>query len=114
MRLVIQSRGAAAAGLKRYDGAGIFCLIGRQLYASGLKKVINGVDKESPSQKLADVVVNRAPPSGKKKKKKKSREVVKRKLATPTTESSPKIAKLSQNTINQLINARSGSGIVLD
>ncbi len=118
MRLVIHSRGAAAAGLKRYNGGGIYCLIGRKLYSSGLKKVINATERENASQKLADVVVNRARSSnvGEKLAKKKARETVKRKLALPTTTSSPKVAKLSESTVNQLINSSSsssGSGIVL-
>ena len=122
MRLVIHSRGAAAAGLKRYNGAGIFCLIGRQLCSSGLKKVINATERENASQKLAEVGVNGARSSNKSEKlvkkvevKKKARETVKRKSALPTTTSSPKVAKRSESTVNQLINSSSrGSGIVRD
>ena len=124
MRLVIHSEGAAEAGLRRYNGRGIFCTIGRKL--SSFKKVINANEKTDYPQKLIDTVVNgRAHPIDKKKKKSekkrvkqkltptvKKRVVVKRKLPAPTAAIPTKVRKYSANTTNQLIN--SGSGIVLD
>ena len=130
MRLVIHSEGAAEAGLRRFNGRGIFCTIGRKL--SSFKKVINANEKKEYPQKLIDTVVNgRAHPIDKKSEKKeektaqkkgvkrklpstvKNRVAVKRKLPPPTTTAIPtKVRKYSANTTNQLIN--SGSGIVLD
>ena len=46
MRLVINSQGAVHAGLRRYNGRGIFGSIGRKLFSFGLKKVINAMEKE--------------------------------------------------------------------
>ena len=129
MRSVIHSEGAAEAGLRRYNGRGIFCTIGRKL--SSFKKVINADEKKEYPQKLIDMVVNgRAHPIDKKSEKKeektaqkkrvkrklpptvKKRVVVKRKLPPPPTATPTKVRKYSANTTNQLIN--SGSGIVLD
>ena len=46
MRLVVRNRyGSAAGGLRRYRGSGIFSSIGRKLFSSGLKKVINVATK---------------------------------------------------------------------
>ena len=78
MRLVINSRGSAVAGLKRYNGEGLFSSIGRKLFLSGLRKVINTVEKKNHSQKIADVVVN-----GRKDSSKKKISGVKRKSPTP-------------------------------
>ena len=115
MRLVIHSQGAAEAGLRRYNGRGIFSSIGRKLFSFGLKKVINAVEKENHQQTIADAIVNRSRPIDKKKEKvvKLQGKKVKRKLAPTTTTSLPssKVRKYSKNTTNQLIN--SGSGIVL-
>ena len=47
MRLVIHSQGAAHAGLRRFNGQGIFKSIGRKLFSFGLKKVINALEKET-------------------------------------------------------------------
>ena len=104
MRLLINTKGAAEAGLKRYNGRGIFSSIGRKLFLSGLKKVINAEEKKEYPQKFVDAVVNRR--------------AVKRKLPpTATTKAtllspSSKVRKYSTNTVNHLINR--GSGIVLD
>ena len=104
MRLLINTKGAAEAGLKRYNGRGIFSSIGRKLILSGLKKVINAEERKQYPQKFVDAVVN-----GPQKR-------VKRKLTTTTTtppSATPtKVRKYSTNTTNQLINT--GSGIVLD
>ena len=67
MRLVIRNRyGSAAGGLRRYNGSGIFSSIGRKLFSSGLKKVINVASKANLPQKIADVVVNGAKTAGQK------------------------------------------------
>jgi hypothetical protein len=67
MRLVIRNRyGSAAGGLRRYNGSGIFSSIGRKLFSSGLKKVINVASKANISQKVADAVVNGAKSVGQK------------------------------------------------
>ena len=50
MRLVINSQGAVHAGLRRYNGRGIFASIGRKLFSFGLKKVINAMEKERKHQ----------------------------------------------------------------
>ena len=103
MRLLINTKGAAEAGLKRYNGRGIFSSIGRKLILSGLKKVINAEERKQYPQKFVDAVVN-----GPQKR-------VKRKLTTTSTTASTtpkKVRKYSTNTTNQLINT--GSGIVLD
>ena len=133
MRLVIHSEGAAKAGLKRYNGRGIFSSIGRKLFLSGLKKVINAEEKKEYPQNFVDTVVNRRACPIKKKSKKVTTEkhvrtqkkgVVKRKLSPNTTATfsppskarkfSPpsKARKYSTNVTNHLINR--GSGIVLD
>ena len=117
MRLVIHSEGAAEAGLKRYNGKGIFISIGRK---PGLKKVINAEEKKEYRQKFVDTVVNRQTHPILKNSKKISKEkqvksqqkgAAKRKLPRPLTPSS-KVRKYSTNTTNHLINR--GSGIVLD
>ena len=67
MRLVIRNRyGSAAGGLRRYNGSGIFSSIGRKLFSSGLKKVINVATEANLPQKLADAVVNGAQSAGQK------------------------------------------------
>ena len=67
MRLVIRNRrGSAAAGLHRYHGSGLFGSIGRKLFSSGLKKVINVATKANLPQKIANVVVNGAQSAGQK------------------------------------------------
>ena len=67
MRLVIRNRyGSAAGGLRRYNGSGIFSSIGRKLFSSGLKKVINVATKANLPQKIANVVVNGAQSAGEK------------------------------------------------
>ena len=51
MRLVVRNRyGSAAGGLRRYRGSGIFSSIGRKLFSSGLKKVINVATKGGGGQ----------------------------------------------------------------
>ena len=125
MRLVIHSQGAAGAGLRRYNGKGIFSSIGRKLFSFGLKKVINAMERKNHSHTIADAVVNGRPHPidnnsknfRKEKIVKAQRKGVKRKKVTPkTTTTSPstaKVRKYSKDTTNQLINIR-GSGIVLD
>ena len=67
MRLVIRNRyGSTAGGLRRYHGSGIFGSIGRKLFSSSLKKVINVASKANLPQKLADAVVNGAKSAGQK------------------------------------------------
>ena len=67
MRLVIKNRyGSTAGGLRRYNGSGIISSIGRKLFSSGLKKVINAASKANISQKVADAVVNGAKSVGQK------------------------------------------------
>ena len=67
MRLIIYTRqGTAASGLKRYRGEGIFSSIGRKLFSSGLKKVINVATKANLPQKIANAVVNGAQSTGEK------------------------------------------------
>ena len=67
MRLVIQNRrGSTAGGLRRYNGSGLFSSIGRKLFSSGLKKVINVASKVNLPQKIANVVVNGAQSAGQK------------------------------------------------
>ena len=67
MRLIINSRqGSTAGGLSRYNGSGLFGSIGRKLFSSGLKKVINAATKANLPQKLANVVVNGAKSAGEK------------------------------------------------
>ncbi len=106
MRLLINAKGAAEAGLKRYNGRGIFSSIGRKLILTGLKQVIKAEERKDYPQKFVDGVVNGPP----------QRKRVKRKLPPTTTKatSAPtlKARKYSTNTTDQLIN--SGSGIVLD
>ena len=58
MRLVINSRAGAAAGLKRYNGEGIYSSIGRKVLLSGLKKVVNSLETRNRWEKIADIVVN--------------------------------------------------------
>ena len=106
MRLVIRAKGAAKAGLKRYNGGAIYYLIKRKNQFSRFKKAINRDEKKHYPQKFVDTVVN-GPLQNKKVKK--------RKLSPPLKKetSSPKAKKFSANTTNRLINS-SGSGIVLD
>ena len=78
MRLVIRNRyGSAAGGLRRYNGSGIFSSIGRKLFSSGLKKVINVASKTNLHQMLADVVVNGAKSARKKIRKAAGQKVAK-------------------------------------
>ena len=61
MRLVIRNRyGSAAGGLHRYNGSGMFSSIGRKLFSSGLKKVINVATKANIPQKIVNTVVDGA------------------------------------------------------
>ena len=117
MRLVIDSRGSALAGLKRYKGEGIYSSIGRKVLLSGLRKVINTLEKENPSQKIADVVVNGRRGDSHSIKKKvinPPQAGVKRKsslaLSQPQT---AKARKYSNSTTEKFINS-AGTGIVLD
>ena len=65
MRLIIRSRlGSTAGGLRRYNGSGIFSSIGRKLFSSGLKKVINVAREANLPQKIANAVVNGAQTTG--------------------------------------------------
>ena len=104
MRLILQRKGAAESGLKRYNGGGIYNLIRRKSHFSGLKKDTKVEERKVYPHKFVDFVVNGSPQKKKEKK---------RKLPISTKEaSSPRAKKFSTNTTNQLIN--SGSGIVLD
>jgi hypothetical protein len=58
MRLVLNSRAGAVAGLKRYKGEGIFSSIGRKVVLSGLKRIISTIENKDRWQKIADAVVN--------------------------------------------------------
>ena len=78
MRLVIRNRyGSAAGGLRRYNGSGIFSSIGRKLFSSGLKKVINVATKANLRQKIANAVVDGAQSAGQKLGKTAGRKVTK-------------------------------------
>ena len=135
MRLVIRNRyGSAAGGLRRYKGSGIFSSIGRKLFSSGLKKVINVATKANLSQKLANAVVNGAQSAGENLGKTVSEKIgkvagekvvntlkktLKRKKASP--EEQQIVVPPSKQAIidvNHLINgsdsAINGSGIVFD
>ena len=136
MRLVIQNRrGSTAGGLRRYNGSGLFSSIGRKLFSSGLKKVINVATKANLPQKIANVVVNGAQSAGQKfgktvgqkltkfageklgkiageKVVKSVKETLKRKLSPP--EEQQLVApptKQAKIDVNHLID---GSGIYLD
>ena len=113
MRLVINSRGSAVAGLKRYNGEGIFSSIGRKLFLSGLRKVIKAVEKENHSQKIADVVVNGRQGNSKKKVVGIPQAGVKRKSSLSQPQLF-KARKYSNSTTDKLINSSGGSGIILD
>ena len=104
MRLILQRKGASESGLKRYNGGGVYNLIGRKSHFSGLKKDTKVEERKVYPHKFVDFVVNGSPQKKKEKK---------RKLPISIKEtSSPKAKKFSTNMTNQLIN--SGSGIVLD
>ena len=123
MRLVIESRGKnSGGGLNRYQGQGIYKLIGRKVFLSGLKEVINSLEKENHSQNIADAVVNgRSSVVGEKKKKKekiinKPQAGVKRKsvvLETSQPEIANKARKYSNSTTEKIVN-NTGFGTVLD
>ena len=123
MRLVIESRGKnSGAGLNRYQGQGIYKLIGRKVFLSGLKEVINSLEKENHSQNIADAVVNgRSSVVGEKKKKKekiinKPQAGAKRKsvvLETSQPEIVNKARKYSNSTTEKIVNS-TGFGTVLD
>ena len=123
MRLVIESRGKnSGGGLNRYQGQGIYKLIGRKVFLSGLKKVINSLEKENHSQNIADAVVNgRSGVVGEKKKKKekiinKPQAGAKRKsvvLGTSQPEIVNKARKYSNSTTEKIVNS-TGFGTVLD
>ena len=123
MRLVIRTRlGAAASGLRRYRGEGIFSSIGRKLFSSGLKKVINVAAKANLPQKIANVVVNGAQSGGEKigtlAGEKLTRVILKKtKKRKKTTPVIPQIDEATQSSkhpkldIDRLIN---GSGIIIE
>ena len=113
MRLVINSRGSTVAGLKRYNGEGIFSSIGRKLFLSGLRKVIKAVEKENHSQKIADVVVNGRRDNTKKKVVGVPQAGLKRKSSLSQPQLF-KARKYSNSTTDKLINSSAGSGIILD
>ena len=123
MRLVIESRGKnSGGGLNRYQGQGIYKLIGRKVFLSGLKEVINSLEKENHSQNIADAVVNgRSSVVGEKKKKKekiinKPQAGAKRKsvvLETSQPEIVNKARKYSNSTTEKIVNS-TGFGTVLD
>ena len=116
MRLVFPSRGAAA-GLKRYKGEGIYSSIGRKVLLSGLRKVINTLEKGNSSQKIADIVVNGRREDSRSIKKKvvsTPQAGVKRKSSLVSSKPQPaKASKYSNSTTERFIN-RAGPGILLD
>ena len=143
MRLVIRNRyGSAAGGLRRYNGSGIFSSIGRKLFSSGLKKVINVASKANISQKVADAVVNGAKSVGQKLGKtvgqkavkfaddkiqsivgdNKKRKIIKKKRSLASEEQqllAPPTKQIKFDNINHLIENSidgpiQGSGIFLD
>ena len=112
MRLVINSRGsAAAAGLQRYNGEGIYSSIGRKVLLSGLRNVTNTVEKANRSQLIADAVVN-----GHRHEAVKKASGSKRKSSIPPEhQQTAKAKKYSKSTVDKLINSSvGGSGIILD
>ena len=131
MRLVIRNRyGSAAGGLRRYTGSGIFSSIGRKLFSSGLKKVINVASKANLPQKIADFAVNGAQSAGQKIGKTAGQKVtrfagdklrkivgekvtksVKRQLAPEQQLIAPPTKQAKLGDFNHLID---GSGIFLD
>ena len=122
MRLVIESRGKnSGGGLNRYQGQGIYKLIGRKVFLSGLKEVINSLEKENHSQNIADAVVNGRSGIIEKKKKKdkiinKPQADAKRKsvvLGTSQPEIVNKARKYSNSTTEKIVNS-TGFGTVLD
>jgi hypothetical protein len=135
MRLVIRNRrGSTAGGLRRYNGSGLFSSIGRKLFSSGLKKVINVATKANLPQKIANVVVNGAQSAGQKfgktvgqkltkfageklgevageKVADTVKETLKRKFTPVEQQVASPPSKQTKIDINHLIN---GSGIVFD
>ena len=124
MRLVIHTRqGAAASGLRRYRGAGIFGSIGRKLFSSGLKKAINIATNANLPQKIANVVVNGAQSAGEKLGKtagekigkvaseKLTSRIKKRPAPALLEEEVPQSIKYSKVDIDRLVN---GSGIIIE
>ena len=112
---------------RNVKGSGIFSSIGRKLFSSGLKKVINIATKANLPQKIANTVVNGAQSVGENFGKTVSeklgkvagekvvdtvKKTLKRKLPPPEEQQivtpPPKQARID---VNHLIN---GSGIVLD
>ena len=113
MRLIINSRGSSVAGLKRYNGEGMFSSIGRKLFLSGLKRVLNSLEKANHSQKIADAVVNGRQEVSDKKKVVTIPQVGVKRKSSVVSQLQPKAAKkYSNSTTNQLINR--GSGIIWD
>ena len=113
MRLVIDSRGSAVAGLKRYKGEGIYSSIGRKVLLSGLRNVTNAVEKANRSQLIADAVANGHRHEEAVKKASGS----KRKSSIPPEHpQTAKARKYSKSTVDKLINSSvgGGSGIILD
>ena len=120
MRLIIRSRlGSTAGGLRRYNGSGIFSSIGRKLFSSGLKKVINVAKEANLPQKIANAVVNGAHTTGEALAKAAGEKLAKvaaknlgkvqlgvKRSALPLQEAS----KHSKVDIDRLIN---GSGIII-
>ena len=105
MRLILQREGAAESGLKRYNGGGVYNLIGRKSHFTGLKKDTKVEERKVYPHKFIDFVVN-----GSQQNKKEKKRMLP--ISTKESSSSPKTKKFSTNTTNQLINT--GSGIVLD
>ena len=105
MRLIIHTRqGSTAGGLRRYNGSGLFSSIGRKLFSSGMKKVINAASKANLSQKIANVVVNGAQSAGEKLGKvagEKLGKVVGEKLAKFTT-GEKKLGKVAGEKVGKI------------
>ena len=67
MRLVLQREGAAESGLKRYNGGGVYNLIGRKSHFTGLKKDTKVEERKVYPHKFVDFVGNGSPQKKKKK-----------------------------------------------
>ena len=107
--LVIDSRaGSTAAGLNRYNGEGLFSSIGRKLFASGFKKVINAATRSKLPQKIANAVVNGAQSAGQKigqsagkKLRQSTAKLIAKKRKKPSRQSSRGV-KRSQSNVSTL------------
>lgn len=108
--LVIDSRaGSTAAGLNRYNGEGLFGSIGRKLFASGFKKVINAATRAKLPQKIANAVVNGAQSAGQKigqsagkKLTQSTAKLIGKKRKKPTSQSSRGVKRRRHSDVSTL------------